>query len=133
VSDSLPSEADLDALAAALQADARDSTVFFRVLCERLLDALPGHTDVQREHSVFKKRRQARHVTVSLGAETFEAELGKGDVTCRHIHSVQGIGGGLPWSKQVTVDEWLRALVAAVAQQAQTSDAAASALRSLVT
>lgn len=133
MSDARPSEADLDALVAALQADARDSTVFFRVLCEKLLQAMPDETEVEREHSVFKKRRLARRVTVHLGDDTLEAELGQGDVTCRHIHSVHGLGGGLPWSRQVSVDEWLRALVATISQQAQSSAAAASTLRSLVT
>jgi hypothetical protein len=133
MSDARPSEADLDALAAALQADARDSTVFFRVLCEKLLQAMPDETEVEREHSVFKKRRLARRVTVHLGDDTLEAELGQGGVTCRHIHSVHGLGGGLPWSRQVSVDEWLRALVATISQQAQSSAAAASTLRSLVT
>jgi hypothetical protein len=133
MSDTLPSETDLDALAASLQADVRDSTVFFRVLCERLLDALPENTVVERDRSVFKKRRLARRVTVRLGDETFEAELGPTDVICRHVHSVHGIGGGLPSSRLVSVDEWLRTLVATLAQQAQSNAAAASALRSLAT
>ena len=133
MSDTPPPDADLDAFAASLQADSRDSTVFFRVLCERLLSALPEATVVERERSLLKSRRLARKVTVRLGNETFEAELGAGGVTCRHVHSVQGIGGGMPWSKQVTVDEWLHALVATVAQDAETTASAASALRSLVT
>jgi hypothetical protein len=133
MSDTTPPEADLDALAASLQADTRDSTVFFRVLCERLLDILPETTVVERDHALFKKRRLARKVTVRLGEETYEAELGPGGVTWRHVHSVYGIGGGLPWSKQVSVDDWLRALVATVGEQAHTSATAASALRALIT
>jgi hypothetical protein len=131
--DTPPSETDLDALAASLNADTRDSAVFFAVLCEKLLNELPENTDVERERSLFKKRRLARRVTVHLGDETFEAELGPSEVTCRHIHAVHGVGGGLPWSQQVSVDEWLRALVATVTQAVQGSAAAASALRSLVT
>jgi hypothetical protein len=97
------------------------------------LDALPENTVVERDRSVFRKRRLARRVTVRLGDETFEAELGPTAVICRHVHSVQGVGGGLPSSRLVSVDEWLRTLVATVAQQAQTNAAAASALRSLAT
>ena len=133
MSETPPSDADLDAFAASLQADSRDSTVFFRVLCERLLTALPEATVVERERSLLKSRRLARKVTVHLGSETFEAELGAAGVTCRHVHAVQGIGGGMPWSKQVGVDEWLHDLVAAVAQDAATVASAASSLRSLVT
>jgi hypothetical protein len=133
MTDTPPSDPDLDAFAASLQADSRDSAVFFRVLCERLLTALPEATVVERERSLLKSRRLARKVTVRLGSETFEAEVGEGGVSCRHVHAVQGIGGGMPWSKQVSVDEWLRELVAAVAQDAATVASAASALRSLVT
>jgi hypothetical protein len=133
MSDALPPQADLDALAVSLQTDERDAGVFFRVLCQRLVDVLPQSTEVERERSVFKKRRLARRVTVRLGEETLEAELGPSGVTCRHIHSVHGVGGGLPWSKQVSIDEWLHALVAAVAREARTNAEAASALRSLVT
>lgn len=133
MSDAPPPALDLDALAASLQADERDATVFFRVLCEKLLDALPESTDVERARSVFKNRRLAHSVTVRLEDETFEADLGPSGVTCRHSHAVHGVGGGLPWSKQVSVDEWLRSLVATVAEQAQTNAQAAAALRTLVT
>jgi hypothetical protein len=133
MSDTVPSETDLDALAASLHADARDSTVFFAVLCDKLLDVLPANTAVERAHSVFKRRRLARKVTVQMGEETFEADLAAGSLTCRHIHSVHGVGGGMPWSKQLSAQEWLRALVGAMSREAQTSAAAASALRSLVT
>ncbi len=133
MSDAPPPQADLDALAVSLQTDERDASVFFRVLCQKLVDVLPQSTEVERDHSMFKKRRLARRVTVSLGEETLEAELGPSGVTCRHIHSVHGVGGGLPWSKQVSVNEWLRALVATVAAEARTNTEAASALRTLVT
>jgi hypothetical protein len=128
-----PAQPDLDALAASLHADASDSTVFFRVLCDKLVDALPQNTAVEREHSVFKNKRLARRVTVRLGDDTFEAELGQGEITCHENHAVHGVGGGMPWSKQLGVDEWLHALVTAVANEAQTSATAASALRTLVT
>jgi hypothetical protein len=133
MSDAPPPQADLDAVAVSLQTDERDASVFFRVLCQKLVDVLPQSTEVERERSVFKARRLARRVTVRLGEETLEAELGPTGVTCRHIHSVHGVGGGLPWSKEVSVEEWLRALVATVAAEAQTNTEAASALRTLVT
>jgi hypothetical protein len=128
-----PPDPDLSALAAALQSDARDSSVYFRVLCTTLEEALPTNTTVEREHSVFKKNRVARKVTVNLANETFEAEQTAGRLVCRHIHSVQGVGGGLPYAKEVSTQEWLDALLAAVAQDAGASSAAAAALRSLTT
>jgi hypothetical protein len=107
--------------------------VYFRVLCTTLEEALPTNTTVEREHSVFKKNRVARKVTVNLANETFEAEQTAGRLVCRHIHSVQGVGGGLPYAKEVSTQEWLDALLAAVAQDAGASSAAAAALRSLTT
>ncbi|HEX4579858.1 MAG TPA: hypothetical protein VH498_07640 [Candidatus Dormibacteraeota bacterium] len=128
-----PPDPDLSALAAALQSDARDSSVYFRVLCTTLEEALPTNTTVEREHSIFKKNRVARKVTVKLANETFEAEQSAGRLVCRHIHSVQGVGGGLPYAKEVSTQEWLDALLAALTQDAGASSEAAAALRSLTT
>jgi hypothetical protein len=128
-----PPDADLSALAAALQSDARDSGVFFRVLCATLEEALPQNTTVEREHSVFKKKRLARKVTVNLASETFEAEESDGRVVCRHIHAVHGVGGGLPSAKEVSMQEWIEGLLACVAKEATVNSAAVAALRSLTT
>lgn len=124
---------DLDTLAASLSADSRDATVFFRVLCDKLLAAFPAATTVERDHALLKSHRVPTKVTVRLGEETFEAEQGSGGVVCRHIHAVHGIGGGLPWSREVGVDEWIGDLVATVAKDAQAAATAAATLRSLVT
>ena len=126
-------EADLSALAASLQSDARDQAVFFRVLCSTLETALPHNTTVEREHSVFKAKRLARKVTVSLGPDTFEAEESGGSVLCRHVHLASGIGSGLPFSHPLSVAEWIQALLGRLAQEATTDSAAADALRSLST
>jgi hypothetical protein len=128
-----PPDEDLSALAASLQSDARDSTVFFRVLCATLEGALPQNTTVEREHSLFKKNRLARKVTVTLAIETFEAQVSAGRVVCRHVHAVQGVGGGLPYAKEVGVQEWLEELIACIGHEAAASSAAAAALRSLTT
>jgi hypothetical protein len=128
-----PPDADLGALAASLQSDARDSGVFFRVLCATLEDALPQNTTVEREHSVFKKKRLARKVTVTLASETFEAQMSAGRVVCRHIHAVQGVGGGLPYAREEGTQEWLEELLACIAQEATANAAAVAALRALTT
>jgi hypothetical protein len=128
-----PPEPDLSALAASLQSDARDSRVFFSVLCATLEAALPKNTTVERDHSMFKKKRLPRKVTVSLAGETFEAEGSDGRLVCRHIHIVHGVGGGLPYAKEVSTEEWLDQLLASVAQEATANSAATDALRSLTT
>jgi hypothetical protein len=128
-----PPDADLSALSASLQSDTRDSTVFFRVLCATLEEALPQNTVVEREHSVFKNKRLARKVTVTLASETFEAQVSGGRLVCRHIHAVHGVGGGLPYAKEVSMQEWLEGLLVCVSQEATVNSAAAAALRSLTT
>jgi hypothetical protein len=124
---------DLDSLAALLQADARDAKVFFPVLCEKLLGALPDAAVVEREHSLRKRNRVARKITLRLGDDTFEAEMAGDIVSCRHVHAVRGVGGGMPFNRQLELDDWIAAVVASLAHQAQTSAAATAALRALVT
>jgi hypothetical protein len=133
VSDAPPPDPDVSALSASLQSDARDSAVFFRVLCATLENALPQNTTVEREHSLFKKKRLARKVSVHLGDETFDAEMWQGRLACRHVHAVHGVGGGLPYSKEMGMEEWVAALLASVALDAQASAAATDTLRSLTT
>lgn len=107
--------------------------MFFAVLCTALENALPECTIVEREHSLFKSKRRARRLTVRIGDDTFEAEVGEGQLVCRQMHAVHGVGGGLPYSKELGVGEWIDALVTGVAKDAQVSAAATAALRSLAT
>lgn len=107
--------------------------MFFGVLCATLENALPDCTVVVREHSVFKAKRLARRLTVRLGNDTFTAEAGEGGLVCRRLHAVHGVGGGLPYSQVLGVEDWTAALVAAVAEEANASAEATAALRSLTT
>jgi hypothetical protein len=125
--------AQLDSIAAVLQADTRDANVFFPVLCEKLSGALPESAVVEHQHALSKKKRQARKITITFGDDMFDAELSQGVISCRHVHSVRGIGGGLPYSKQLELNDWIAAVLDSLAHQAETSAAATAALRSLVT
>ena len=128
-----PADADVSALSASLQSDARDSAVFFAVLCTALESALPESTVVERERSLFKSKRRPHRLTVRIGDDTFEAEEGGGHLSCRQVHAVHGVGGGLPFTKELGVGEWIDALLGGVAKDAQASAAATAALRSLAT
>jgi hypothetical protein len=129
----VPPADDLSALSASLQSDARDSAVFFAVLCTALESALPQSTVVEREHSLFKSRRRPRRLTIRIGDDTFEAADGGGHLACRQMHAVHGVGGGLPFTKELGVGEWIDALLGGVAKDAEASAAATAALRSLAT
>jgi hypothetical protein len=133
MSDTPQSEQDLDELVGSLRADGSDINVFFQVFTAKLIDTIPGAVEVEREGGLFKKQHPVRRLLVRLGDDTFEAEPRQGTIACRHTHDVHGVGGGLPFSRDLGFDEWLRALVGALAQQAQTNAAASAALRSLVT
>lgn len=107
--------------------------MFFAVLCTALENALPSATTVERRHSLVKAKRTPWRLTVRLGDDTFDAELHEGRLQCRQVHAVQGVGGGLPYYRDLGVREWSAALVAALADDAQATAAATDALRSLAT
>ncbi len=52
---------------------------------------------------------------------------------CRQVHASHGIHGGMPYTKDLTVQEWMAAVLAAVTADAQASAAATDTLRSLLT
>lgn len=130
MSDVPPPAQDLDALAASLRADGSDIAVFFQVLGGKLLDAMPGAVEVEREGGLFKKEHPIRRIVVHAGDDLFEAEMKRGTIACRHAHAVRGI---TLRSEETGLDAWLRALVGVLASTAQSSAEASAALRSLVT
>jgi hypothetical protein len=125
-----PQEQDLDALAAALRADAGDVGIFFAVLASKLSGAMPGAVDLEREGGLFKKDRPVKKITVHAGDDLFEAELKGGAVAARHGHAVRGI---TLRSEELELQSWLRALLGVLKSRAESSADASAALRSLVT
>lgn len=134
MSEGSPPAGDLDALAAELRADSSDLRVFFQVLCSKLADDLPHAVTLEREPGMFKKHPQVRRLTVRLGGDTFTAEQRADDTISWHqSHAVLGVGGGMPFARDLDVNDWLRALVDVVDSGVHGTDATAAALRSLVT
>lgn len=121
---------DLDVLAASLRADASDIGVFFQVLGGKLFASMPGGVELERDGGLFKKDHPIKRIVVHAGDDLFEAELRHGAVNCRHAHAVRGI---TLRSEELGLEAWLRALLGALAGQAQSSAQATAALRSLVT
>jgi hypothetical protein len=128
MSDVPSSVPDLDVLAASLRADASDIGIFFQVLGGKLLGAMPGAVEVEREGGLFKKVHPIRRIVVRAGDDLFEAQLERGAVNCRHAYAVRGFA----FSEETGVDQWLRALADVLANQAQSSAHASAALRSLL-
>jgi hypothetical protein len=130
MSDVSPPNPDLDSITASLHLDAADIAIFFQVFCSKLLDAVPGSVEVQREGGLFKKDHPIRKITVRVGEDLFEAELNRGAVACRHAHSVRGI---VLRSEDLAFEPWRRALVQVLGTQAQVSAEALAGLRAEVT
>jgi len=130
MSDASPPDPDLDTIPASLHLDAADIAVFFQVFCSKLLDAVPGAVQVQREGGLFKKEHPIKKITVRVGEDVFEAELSRGAVACRHAHAVRGI---VLRSEDLGFEAWRRALVKVLGGQAQVSAEALAGLRSEVT
>ena len=131
--DTPPPTVDIDGLIAAFRADSSDISVFFPVFAAKLFAALPGSVDIERERALFKRNRRITRVTVHAGDDVFDATLHDGTVTCRQTHTVRGATGGMPFAKDLAVDDWLTALFQLLAQRAQSNALVSAALRSLVT
>jgi len=74
--------------------------------------------ELEREGGLFKKDHPIKKIVVRAGDDVFEAELRHGAVSCRHAHAVRGI---TLRSEETGFEQWLRALVGALASQAQSS------------
>ena len=57
----------------------------------------------------------------------------EGQLLCRQVHAVHGIHGGIPYTKELAVEQWMSAVLAAVTADARSSAAATDTLRSLLT
>ncbi|MGO8687151.1 MAG: hypothetical protein ACLQT7_08215 [Candidatus Dormibacteria bacterium] len=125
-----PPNPDLDAVTASLHLDAADIAIYFQVFCAKLLSAVPGAVEVQREGGLFKKEHPVRKITVRVGEDMFEAEMARGAIVCRHAHAVRGI---VLRSEEMGFEPWRRALVQVLGAQAQVSADALAGLRSEVT
>ena len=120
---------DLDLLASSLQADTGDVRLLLRVLVTRLADALGSRMKVERGGRLLRKSDDIKAVTINLGDDQLLAEVHDDRLDCTVAHSSGGIRIR---SAKVTMDEWLRRLLAALQQEAASSQATRTALESLV-
>jgi hypothetical protein len=118
---------EIDAVIGVLRADARDLRVFFPVLAAKLADALPGSVDVERQGSIFARRRPIRRLSVRLDDELLFAELTPEGLSCRRASLRDGM------TEDVDFQAWMRILLAALWARARTVADASAVLRTLVT
>lgn len=119
---------DLDLLASSLRADDGDVRVLLRALVTRLSGALGERLSVERVGR-FRKSEEIRQVSIHLGDDQFDATVDRGSLECTISRSSGGIRIR---SIRVGIDEWLRRLLGALAEEAATTEATRVALESLV-
>ncbi len=120
---------DLDLLAASLYADQSDVRILLKALVQRLSGALGSRLAVERSGGRFRRPGEIRQVTVTLGDDVLTAAAAHGDLEC----TVGRNSGGIRIrSTKVTVDVWLRQLLAALQDEAATSQSTRLALEAIV-
>jgi hypothetical protein len=118
-----------DMLAASLRADAADLTTFLDVLGAKLAGALPGMVQLEREGGLFKKQHPVKAIRVSLEDRVYEIRREGARIDARLSHQVRGINLK---NEALAVEQWIEALSRHLAEHAESSAAARSALEQLV-
>jgi len=126
---------DVDAVAAALRADAADLDIYARVLTGSLEEALPtGMVTVERDRSLGDRMAgRPGHVTrilITAGDWELTLRVGRGQLPIAHVRQL--VRGVAISSREVELDEWVRILARVLAQRAEDSAAARKALARLL-
>lgn len=121
---------DLDLLAASLHADGDDVRMLLRVLTDRLAGVLGDRMEVERVGGrLFRRSDDVRRVSVHLGDDRLDATVDHGVLVCT---VARNSGGIRIRSTRVALDRWLRQLLAALRDEAASSQATRQALEDLV-
>ena len=127
---------DVDALAAALRADAADLDVYARVLTTSLAAALPPEmVGIDRDRSLADRlagrEGTVRGIRIALG--DWELTLSSGPAGGVPVAQArQKVRGVAISSREVTLEEWTRLLANGLAKRARESAEATAALRRLL-
>jgi hypothetical protein len=120
---------DLDLATATLLADGNDIEMLLRVLVKQLAEAFGDRLKVEREGGVFRKSDKIKALDVTLGNDSYRAEVNRGQVVCVIGHTSGGIRIR---SENVRMDEWLRRLLEALRTEASHSQTARQALENII-
>jgi len=118
---------EIDTLMGTLRAESRDIRVFFQVFAAKLVSALPDAVEVEREGSLFSRRRPVRKITLRAGDDILEAEMTRDGLVCREIQVLNGL------TDEIGFEAWLRVLAASLRQKARSTSEASAVLRGLLT
>jgi hypothetical protein len=127
VSDLGPLNDEIDTLMGSLRAESRDIRVFFQVFAAKLLAALPDAVEIDRDGSLFARRRPIRRITVRAGDDILEAEMTREGLVCREVQVLNGL------TDEISFEAWMRVLAASLRQKARSTAEASAVLRALLT
>jgi uncharacterized protein YhdP len=116
--------ADLELIAASLRADLADVAAFVESLAVKLEEALPGHAMVERARQGFRGPRLVRRIAVDAGGERLELrreQLRTGAASVQTLHA-RVSGGIVLKTEEIEIDQWLAALAACLAAEAERSE-----------
>ncbi len=125
----MPDELDIDLIAASLRANHSDVESFVEALSVKLEQALPGRVRTWRWRTRLFGPKVVQRIAVDLGPERFDLRYRSGALEAQRAK----LSGGIVLkSEAVAPDEWLRAVGAALAEEAQRSASARQALERLL-
>ena len=122
-------DAQFDLLAAALRADANDTSTFLPVLARKLEDALPHHTVVRRKRRLLRNGGAIEGLSVSVGEDRLDLETSDGRLVGRRVRVVRDIAIS---SDELTIPEWVDDLSRRLAAEAETSEQARLAMERIL-
>jgi hypothetical protein len=112
---------------ASLRAESRDIRVFFQVFAGKLSSALPDAVEIERDGSLFTRRRPIRRITVRVGDDILEAEMTREGLVCREVQVLNGL------TEEISFEAWMRVLAASLRQKTRSTAEASAVLRALLT
>jgi hypothetical protein len=127
--DIAPTDIDIDLVTASLRADASDLRAFVEALAVKLEDAAPGAVSVDRRREGMLGPKRVRRITLDAGGQRLELRADGGSVQTQCARLSAGI---VLKSEELSMDEWLHTLSAALAEQARSSQTTRQALQRLL-
>jgi hypothetical protein len=120
----------LDLLAASLRADSSNTRSLIEALAAKLEAALPDSTSVERRGTgLFSKDKRVEKIAISLGQDYYTLAMAGESASAARSKIVGGIAIR---NEQLSLDDWLSSLTAALGAEAKRSEAVRSALERLL-
>jgi hypothetical protein len=120
---------DIDTIAATLRADSSDVGVFVETLAAKLEEAVPGRVRVERRRDGMFGPKVVRRISLDGGDQRLELRSDGGaiETVCARVS-----GGIVLKSEPLPVDDWLAALGAILAAEAERNATTRQALERLL-